>query len=304
METQESYIDTILHEDARVEIREIGHGLRTLKVSPFRGRTFIPFREWTTSYPHDLIRLALEIKGPAYLCDSIMRDEDPNYLTKMLGRDLFAYFTPEDFEGVRIMDFGCGAGASTTVLARLLPKSHITGIELEERHLVFARRRAEFLGISNIEFICSPSSTELPAEAGLFDFVIMSAVYEHLLPNERISLLPILWSHIRPGGFLFINQTPNRMFPIENHTTGIPLLNYMPSPLACEVAHRFSNRIPASSSWMDMLRLGIRGATEHEILKNLKDNHNPPLRMEPCQGQLRNSIDLWYSSLTQGAKWG
>ncbi len=27
-ETEESYIDTILHEDARVEIREIGHGLK------------------------------------------------------------------------------------------------------------------------------------------------------------------------------------------------------------------------------------------------------------------------------------
>ena len=102
-----------------------------------------------------------------------------------LQNDLTAYFTPADFAGKKILDFGCGSGASSMILARMFPQAQIVGIELEEKLLRIARARLEFYQYPNIEFVLSPSGNKLPAEIGEFEFVIMSAVYEHLLPIER-----------------------------------------------------------------------------------------------------------------------
>jgi hypothetical protein len=50
-----------------------------------------------------------------------------------------------------------------------------------------------------------------------------------------------LWRQLRLGGILFLNQTPHRYYPLEHHTTGLPLLNYLPEravrwPGACRGA--------------------------------------------------------------------
>ena len=87
----------------------------------------------------------------------------------------------------------------------------------------------------------------LPADIGQFDYIILSAVYEHLLPSERPALLTLLWSHLRPGGVIFLAQTPYRWFPVELHTTGLPLINYLPDRLALACARRFSKRVPGTT---------------------------------------------------------
>ena len=37
---------------------------------------------------------------------------------------------------------------------------------------------------------------------------------------------------LRPGGFLFVYESPNRLWPVDHHTTGLPLLPYLPPGLA------------------------------------------------------------------------
>jgi hypothetical protein len=138
----------------------------------------------------------------------------------------------------------------------------------------------------------------LPPDIGSFDFVIMSAVYEHLLPEEREIVVPAIWSVIKPEGYLFLNMTPHRWFPIEHHTTGLPLINYLPSNLALMATRKFSKRIDPNESWEIFLRRGIRGATENEIIKILrKCSKGKPQLIEPSQKKLKDRIDLWYSQL-------
>src|SRR4051812_19084126 len=93
------------------------------------------------------------------------------------------YVDAEAFRGKRVLDFGCGAGASTLVMSRLLPPCEIVGVELEERLLRLARLRAEYLRKPGLRFFESPSGTALPAGLGTFDYIVLSAVYEHLLPE-------------------------------------------------------------------------------------------------------------------------
>ena len=41
--------------------------------------------------------------------------------------DVLGFIDSEDFRGKRVLDFGCGCGASTAIVSRLLPGANITG---------------------------------------------------------------------------------------------------------------------------------------------------------------------------------
>jgi len=282
---------TLHHAEGDAIIEELADGRRRISVTPKNGH-FIYADSWITKYPLELIRLIFEIHGAAYLCFEIMRDEDPDFVRKFLQNDLFAYFNPEDFENKTILEFGCGDGASTSILARLFPTAQITGVELVESFLKVARKRAEVFNLKNANFLQSPSGDALPENLGQYDFVILSAVYEHLFPHERKTILPQLWEKLLDGGFLFINQTPNILFPFELHTTMLPVINYVPDGLALKMARRFSKRVRADETWEELLRKGIRGATEGEILSHLTNAE----MLEPRYNGFRDRIDLYYAN--------
>ncbi len=226
------------------------------------------------------------------MCDEIRREEDPRYVERAIRHEVLGYVDAEAFRGARVLDFGCGAGASTLVMRRLLPPCELVGVELEERLLQLARLRAEYLGKPDLRFYRSPTGTLLPEGLGRFDYIVLSAVYEHLLPGERQLLLPRLWNHLKPNGVLFINQTPHRYSPVEMHTTGLPLINYLPASLALAFARRFSRRINGDEDWPTLLRAGIRGATVGEILRVLGGRAS---LMQPRRG---DHIDLWHGKLS------
>lgn len=285
-------------------------GVVTIATSPEPGRfevevklsdpaAFSPIRKCTTGYSPELIEHILKVKGPAYLCDEITRDEDPAYVQRDLEVDLLAYFDREELSRKRILDFGCGSGASSMILSRLFPGAEIVGVELNETLLSVARARAVFYGNERVQFLNSPSGSELPSGIGEFDLVILSAVYEHLLPGERETVVPLIWSAIKPGGALFLNMTPHRYFPIEHHTTGLPFINYLPDRLAHAATRRFSKRTDRSESWETLLRRGIRGATAREVVGRLRSGRRGnPVLLEPSKNGLRDRIDLWYSCLS------
>jgi hypothetical protein len=121
--------------------------------------------------------------------------------------------------------------------------------------------------------------------------VVLSAVWEHLLPSERPEVLKQIWSLLRPGGFFFLNQTPHRFTPVETHTTGLPLINYLPDRLALSFARKFSKRVDRHETWDALLRKGIRRGTENEvagIITNRFNNISKTLRpKETAQSQPR-----------------
>ena len=252
-------------------------------------------RHWETAYPLELIREIHACKG-VYLCDEIMREEDPAYVEHYLRHEVLGYVDAAEFAGRRVLDFGCGSGASTMVLARMLPPCELVGIELERELLRIARLRASHFGQAGVQFLESPAPDSFPDDAGQFDYVIFSAVFEHLLPQERRRLLALIWEHIKPGGILFLNQTPHRYAPVEMHTTGLPLINYLPDELAWRLATRLSSRVRPDDDWETLLRAGIRGGTLREILGLLGDFGEPQL-LQPREG-VGDQIDLWYGKLS------
>jgi 2-polyprenyl-3-methyl-5-hydroxy-6-metoxy-1,4-benzoquinol methylase len=287
---------TILkHSDANVYVEELPTGKNKIHVELINDDLFMPIKACETSYPIGLIDKILELKGPNYLCDEILRDESPNYVQKALKYDLLGYRDEEEFKNKRLLDFGCGSGSSTMILARMFPHTEIVGIELEEKLLSIAQLRTTHYGYKNIELMISPNPYSLPPNIGYFDYVVLSAVYEHLLPNERETVLLQIWSTLKPGGIFFLNQTPYRYFPVEAHTTsGLPFINYLPDKLALFYAQHFSKRKLKNNSWKELLRKGIRGGSVKEILSILTHCPQKPILLSPSRFGMKDKIDLWY----------
>lgn len=290
---------TLVHTAGVVRITERSDGKRQITVTRRSGPS-IPRSSWITSYPLALIHEIYAAKG-LYVCDEIMREEDPRYVERHLRHEVLGYVDASVFSGKRLLDFGCGSGASTLVLARLLPQCEIIGLELKPKLLRLAQLRAAHFHQTGLRFMQSPSGDALPQDLGMFDFVMFSALFEHLLPQERPVLLPKIWDHLKPGGILFLNQTPYRYSPVELHTTQLPVINYLPDALALRMARRFSKRLRGNEDWETLLRQGIRGATVNEILAII-ETHGSATLLQPAK-HIGDRIDLWYGSLSPRLRW-
>ncbi|HVY49153.1 MAG TPA: class I SAM-dependent methyltransferase [Minicystis sp.] len=284
---------SLSHAQGTVDVEPLAAGRSKVTVHAKPG-VYVSRASIETTYPTELVAEILAVKGPGYVCDEIARHEDPGYVRKLLEHDVGCYFADAAFVGARVLDFGCGCGASTMILGDLYPAAEIVGVELLAEHLRVAEARKRLLRRDRVRFVQSPSGAEVGVAEGAFDFVVMSAVYEHLLPDERRAVMGALWRALRPGGCLFLNQTPHRLFPIETHTTGLPLLNYLPDAWAHRAACRLSPRIERDESWETLLRKGIRGATDRELLDVLGADAHP---LEPSERGCRDRLDLWYTGL-------
>lgn len=284
---------TLRHGEDVVAVEELPGGRRRVTAHRLGAPSSTSLR-CTTAYSLGLLDHLLEVKGWRYLCDEIARDEDPAYVALSLRYCLWDYANPSAFDRARLLDFGCGSGASTAILGRLMPTTQIVGVDMDQRLLTVAQARARHHRLPNVSFIASPSGDALPPALGRFGFILLSGVYEHLLPHERTRLLPDLWEKLEDGGVLFISQTPHRFFPLEYHTTGLPGLNFVSDETALRFARKYSRRVSPDASWAELLRAGIRGATVSEIvgiLRGIEGSRAELLRDRRLT--LRDVVRLW-----------
>jgi len=254
-----------------------------------------------TSLPPSVIQKIARCEGFAWTAEAVARHENPAALEHRLTRHLFSYFSPIQFRGHRVLDFGCGTGASTLSLARLLPDSAIVGLDFDEARLTLARsiasRRTEARTVS---FVQSPSPSTLPAELGMFDYVVFSDALHHLLPTERRTLLPLLWKLLRPSGTLIVHHSPHSWYPIESCASGLWLLNYLPDRTAGFLARWFSSideEANRERDWEDLLRAGVRGTSERQILDLL------PANAEVLQPVVQHSRAAYWREGVSGPGW-
>jgi SAM-dependent methyltransferase len=218
-----------------------------------------------TPYSRETLDALLTAKGEMWLRDEIARAEEPAYIEAPLRRQFERFVR---IKGLRVLDFGCGCGASTLCLARLGAAS-VVGVEPAAAFVEAARLRVRDSGQAGRVTICHvPDTRQLPFEPGTFDAVVMNAVLEHIPPAARREHLREIWRVIAPGGHLFIGETPNRLWPQDFHTTGLWLVPYMPLALARRYAIA-RGRVPADASPQWLLSEGIRGATYREVMAAL-----------------------------------
>jgi SAM-dependent methyltransferase len=82
--------------------------------------------------------------------------------------------------GARVLEAGCGVGAQAVFLAGNNPGARFTCIDIEERSLETARRKAKKLKLTNIEFL-KADLFKLPFRDNSFDHAFLCFVLEHLI---------------------------------------------------------------------------------------------------------------------------
>lgn len=122
------------------------------------------------------------------------------HLLAHFGRDGTAM---RPFDGLSIIDVGCGGGLLCEPLARL--GATVTGIDAAERNIAIARLHAEKSGLA-IDYRATTSEA-LAAEGARFDMVLNMEVVEHVdnVPLYMKSCADL----VKPGG-LMLTATLNR----------------------------------------------------------------------------------------------
>lgn len=127
------------------------------------------------------------------------------YIRRMAG----AHFDRDEasirpFEGLRILDVGCGGGLLCEPMARL--GASITGIDAGEKNIGVARLHAAQSGLQ-IDYRATTSEA-LAEEGQTFDIVLNMEVVEHVANVDLF--VTTCAKMVRPGGLMFaatINRT-------------------------------------------------------------------------------------------------
>jgi len=106
------------------------------------------------------------------------------------------------FEAGRILDAGCGFGATAVVLAQAFPQSEIVGIDLSEPLLELANRAALAAGLGERVAFEKADVQQIPYNAGSFDAVV-SVQMLHIVENP-VALLDEMERVLVPDGVLFM----------------------------------------------------------------------------------------------------
>lgn len=264
--TQQVYADdtTDAASDMKSSVIEVtpadGGARRHVRILTPQKGTYSQRREFDTGWREDLLHSLASLKGDWFL-DSYQRFEHANYIQKQIDVVLDLYNIRLGDES--ILDFGCGFGASSYCMIKRGAR-RILASDLERGNTDFASDFFRTMGFADrVDIRCGDIVPEL-APASL-SIIWLQAVMEHLLPDERRTYLRRFWEALKPGGLLIVTETPNRVWPIEGHTTGgtwwLPWMK--PQNVFAKMRSRSKYRDYSDN---DFYRSGIIGSSYREIL--------------------------------------
>lgn len=115
--------------------------------------------------------------------------------------ELIGLITKKQDEPIRVLEIGCGMGATLAKIKYLWPKAEVKGIELVEQ--------IASIGSNSLDIIQgNAESMEFPYEKNSFDYIILGDVLEHLYDPGK--LLRRMTDYLKEGGE-FLCSIPNLM---------------------------------------------------------------------------------------------
>jgi SAM-dependent methyltransferase len=117
--------------------------------------------------------------------------------------------------GLRLLDYGCGAGDLMRVLADLGARAAFTGCDVSTGMLAEAARRWP-ASCGPAPALAEQDGARTPFADGLFDIATISAVLHHVPVAERPAVYTELGRVLRPGGRLYVFEH-NPRNPLVRH---------------------------------------------------------------------------------------
>jgi SAM-dependent methyltransferase len=189
-------------------------------------------REYPTQYSERVVRMLIERKGP---------ERAPLYFPfkETRGRHflgpLFGYLRARGASGLTVLEVGCSFGHITEYLVEQPEVAALYTFDTDPAFVAIARAKVEEMRLRKVREVAQFTNDEtrrLPYADRFFDLVVASGVIEHLPARNRRAQVDEYYRVLAPGGYILIVDTPNRLFPLETHSVGLPLVQWLPPRLA------------------------------------------------------------------------
>jgi len=134
-----------------------------------------------------------------------------------------------------VLEVGCSFGHITEYLAEQPLVREIVTFETDPAFAAMVRVKVEEMRLGrvrDVQLLSNEQTRRLPYPDGRFDVVLVLGVVEHLPVRGRRQIVDEYYRVLAPGGHIAILDTPNRLFPLETHSVGLPLIQWLPAPLA------------------------------------------------------------------------
>jgi SAM-dependent methyltransferase len=191
------------------------------RVLTMDGRTYHP-----TRYSKRVIEMLIARKGTrAPLYFPFKEQRAPLYLDP-----LFRWLRARGARDLAVLEVGCSFGHMTEYLAEQPEVKTITTFDVDPQFVEIVRTKVEELNLDRVREVALFSNEQtrrLPWRDGQFDLVLAVGIVEHL-PRERRALVDEYYRVLAPGGYIAILDTPNRWFPFETHSIGLPGVQWLP----------------------------------------------------------------------------
>lgn len=169
-------------------------------------------------------------------------------------------------DGKRVLDFGASSGLSMVALVESGAR-YVVGVEPDLARVERGRLLLKERGLDDrTELHHVPDTTHLPLADGSVEVVMANAVLEHV-PQPRGPYIRELWRVLAPGGYLIVNETPNKYLPRDYHTTRLWFVNWLPRKVAFWYAV-WRGRFKSTGDWDHS---GWRGLGFYELTAHLRD---------------------------------
>ena len=193
-------------------------------------------REYTTRYSERVIRMLIERKGVrrALLYFPFKETRGHHFLAP-----LFRYLRSLGVKNLSVFEVGCSFGHITEYLAEQPEVAEVYSFDTDPAFAAITRAKVEEMDlrvVRDVAHFSNDATRNLPYPNAAFDLVLAIGVVEHLPTHNRRAQVDEYYRVLAPGGHIAILDTPNRLFPVETHSVGLPLVQWLPPRLAYRYA--------------------------------------------------------------------
>ncbi len=222
-------------------------------------------RRFRTNYSRNIIELLITRKGPERASQFLVHQAERCWFLKPLFDRL-----NKGHRQLRILEVGCSAGHLTEFLNDQPSIGEIYAFDVDRAMVEVARLKQQELQLSKVRRIDHfpvRATQSLPYEKDFFDVVIVAAIVEHLPYEGRYMYVDEYYRVLRDGGHIGFWDTPNRYYPFESHSVGLPWISLLPPQIAYAYARLFKAKMKEVSFPL-FVRAGTgwRNSSYYELL--------------------------------------
>lgn len=221
-------------------------------------------KEYRTYYSRRIIERLIERKG---LKRAIQYFTHKEKRAKYLD-PLFHYLNRET-KNLKVLEVGCSSGHITEYLNEQPCIGEIYNYDIDKAFVEITHIKKDELNLNKVKRIDHFSiqdTLSLPYEDNIFDLIVVLAIVEHLPYENRHVYVDNYYKKLKVGGIIGFWDTPNRFFPLERHSIGLPFVHWLSPQIAFVYAKLFGKL--KESSFPDFVRAGTgwRNSSYYELL--------------------------------------